>query len=173
MSSEEKNIELLKKLKRLAEEGVGGEKGNAQVLLSRLMEKYNVTEIDLSDDALEEHGFEFRNQYERKLLHQLISKIADDRECYRYMHGRGARSMLYLKCTKAEAVQMEVEYDFYRALWAEEMDWLFRAFVSKHRIFDTKPGHKTDEISDEDYLRLCAMMAGLQSRSLHPQIEGR
>lgn len=173
MSTYEKNIELLKKLKRLAEEGVGGEKGNAQALLSRLMKKYNVSEIDLSDESLEEHGFEYRNQYERQLLWQLRYKIAGDRKCYRYTAGKGSRSTIYLMCTKAEAVQMEVEYEFYRALWAEEIDWLFQAFVQKHRIFDTKPGHKTDTISDEDYLRLFAMMEGLQSRSLHPQIEGR
>ena len=37
-------IEILNKLKALADHGIGGEKENAQVFLERLMKKYNVTE---------------------------------------------------------------------------------------------------------------------------------
>ncbi len=171
MSIDERNLELLKKVKKLAEQGVGGERDAAQALLSRLMEKYDVAELDLSDDALEEHGFTYKTPYERKLLHQLFNKIADDRECYRYKGGKGSRTVIYLKCTKAEAVQIGIEYDFYKALFAEEVNWLFRAFVQKHEIFDMKPGHKTSEISNEDLLRLNAIMAGLQDKSPHALIE--
>ncbi len=171
MSTDERNLELLKKVKKLAEHGVGGERDAAQALLSRLMKKYDIAEIDLSDDALEERGFTYKTPYERKLLHQLFNKIADDRECYRYRGGKGARTILYLKCTKAEAVQIDIEYDFYKALFAEEVGWLFQAFVQKHKIFDMKPGHATSEISDEDFLRLSALMAGLQDKSPHAPIE--
>lgn len=162
MSATEKNMELLRKLKALAEQGVGGERENAQRLLSRLMKKYGVEDADLSDDIPEEHGFTYHNPQERALLHQLFDKIVTGREIYRYVHGEGSKTKLFVACTKAEAIQIEVEYEFYRELWREEADWLFRAFIQKHRIFDTKPGHSTSEISDEDLLRLTMMMAGLK-----------
>ena len=40
---------LLKKIKALAERGVGGERENAEALLARLMEKYDVSEEELSE----------------------------------------------------------------------------------------------------------------------------
>lgn len=46
--------ELLKKLQdisALAERGVGGEAENAEALLARLMDKYGVTEEDISDEV--------------------------------------------------------------------------------------------------------------------------
>lgn len=51
---DEKKIELMKKLQRLVERGVGGEKEGAQKKLQQLMKKYNIEESDLSDDKLEE-----------------------------------------------------------------------------------------------------------------------
>ena len=51
---DEKKIELMKKLQRLAERGVGGEKEGAQKKLQQLMKKYNIEESDLSDDKLED-----------------------------------------------------------------------------------------------------------------------
>jgi hypothetical protein len=49
---DEKKIELIKKLQRLAERGVGGEKEGAQKKLQQLMKKYDIEESDLSDDKL-------------------------------------------------------------------------------------------------------------------------
>lgn len=53
---DEKKIELMKKLQRLAERGVGGEKEGAQKKLQQLMKKYDIEESDLSDDKLEDHS---------------------------------------------------------------------------------------------------------------------
>lgn len=56
---DEKKIELIKKLQRLAERGVGGEKEGAQKKLQQLMKKYDIEESDLSDDKLEDHEWKF------------------------------------------------------------------------------------------------------------------
>ena len=47
-------LELLQKIKALAEKGQGGEKINAQKILAQLMEKYNISETELSDEVLKE-----------------------------------------------------------------------------------------------------------------------
>lgn len=169
--SKAENFELMRKLKALADRGEGGERENARRLLNRLMDKYDVEEADLSDDVLEEHMFAYRNKHELTLLVQLFYKIAGDRKVYRYTSGKGKNSRVYAKCTKAEAVQVEVEYEFYRELWKEEVEWLMNAFIQKHRIFDIKPGHKTEEISDEEAERLGYLINGLKDASPLTQIE--
>lgn len=72
---DEKKIELMKKLQRLAERGVGGEKEGAQKKLQQLMKKYNIEESDLSDDKLEDHEWKYHNDFELRLLKQTIYKV--------------------------------------------------------------------------------------------------
>lgn len=71
----QKKIDLLKKLKNLAEQGVGGEKETAQKKLKQLMQKYNVEEEELSDDTEEKYEFTFHGEFERRLLLQVGYKI--------------------------------------------------------------------------------------------------
>ena len=72
---DEKKIELMKKLQRLAERGVGGEKEGAQKRLQQLMKKYDIEESDLSDDKLEDHEWKYHNDFELRLLKQTIYKV--------------------------------------------------------------------------------------------------
>lgn len=170
MAIDEKNMALLKKLKALAEQGVGGEKENAQRKLDELMKKYGVAEADLSDDKLEDHDFRYHNKWEKKILRQVIYKVATDRREYSYKYGRGCQTTWGCTCTKAEAIQIQIEYEFYVALWEEELEMFNMAFIQKHQIFDMKPGHKTVEIDDDVSRRMNAMMSGMQDRSLNPML---
>ena len=88
---DEKKVELMKKLQRLAERGVGGEKEGAQKKLQQLMKKYDIEESDLSDDKLEDH------------LNQM----------YHYRSGKGKKTIQGVQCTKAQAIQIGIEYEFY------------------------------------------------------------
>lgn len=72
---DEKKVELMKKLQRLAERGVGGEKEGAQKKLQQLMKKYDIEESDLSDDKLEDHEWKYHNDFELRLLKQTIYKV--------------------------------------------------------------------------------------------------
>lgn len=170
MAIDEKNMALLKKLKALAEQGVGGEKENAQRKLDELMKKYGVDEADLSDDKLEDHDFRYHNKWEKKILRQVIYKVATGRREYRYKYGRGSQTTWGCTCTKAEALQIQIEYEFYVSLWEEELEMFSMAFIQKYQIFDMKPGHKTVEIDADVSRRMNAMMAGMQDRSLNPML---
>lgn len=174
---DQKKLDLLKKLRELAERGVGGEKEGAQKTLERLMKKYNIQEADLSEDVEEDHDFRYRNEYEKLLLRQLFYKIVPEykKKAYTYRCGRGSRTTLGISCTKAQALQIQIEYDFYRALWKEEVDFFMDAFIQKHRIFrEPTEGGGTDEgkMSKEELLRMFAMMEGMQDKSIKPMIEG-
>lgn len=170
MSVDSKNLELLKKLKELAEHGVGGEKDNAQRLLEKLMKKYGVEKEDLSDDTLENHDFRYHNEYEMKLLNQVMYKVATGRRRYHYKFGKGSRTTYGCTCTKAEALRIQIEYEFYLALLKEEQEMFFFAFIQKHRIFDTK-AVATTKLDEETERRMRAMMNGMQDKSLNPMLE--
>jgi hypothetical protein len=135
------------------------------------MVKYSVKEADLSDDKLEDHDFRFHTKYEKRILRQVMYKVNADRRQYSYRYGEGSRTTFGITCTKAEALQIQIEYEFYVGLWYEELDFFLRAFIQKHSIFDLKPGHATSEISDEDLARLVAMMEGMKDVSLNPMLE--
>jgi hypothetical protein len=172
---DEKKRELLKKIQALAERGVGGEKSGAEEKLAALMEKYHIREEDLSDEKEEDFDFRYENSFEEKLLYQIFYKNAPDmyesKRIYRYKSGKGSRSTVGIHCTKAQGLQIRIEYDFYKELWKEEVDYFLSAFIQKHKLFPTGDGAKSEEVDDKDYRRLQKMMRGLQDKTLNPMIE--
>ena len=63
---DQKKIDLLKKLKTLAEQGIGGEKETAQKKLEQLMQKYNVEEQDfLFECFIQKHRIFTSNDEEK------------------------------------------------------------------------------------------------------------
>lgn len=175
---DEKKLELLKKLQALAERGVGGEKEGAQRKLAQLMEKYQIEEIDLSEDKMEDHDFKYHNDFELKLLRQLFYKIVPDfqKYTYTYRYGKGSKSTYGISCTKAQALQIQIEYEFYCTLWKEEVEFFMQAFIQKHQIFAIKDDDESDgdneRMSKEDLRRMMSMMEGMQNKSIQPMIEG-
>lgn len=174
---DEKKMELLKKLQALAERGVGGEKEGTQKKLEQLMKKYNIEEADLSEDKLEDHDFKYHDEFEHQLLRQLFFKIVPDysKHTYTYRYGKGSKSTYGIACTKAQALQIQIEYEFYCSLWKEEVSFFLSAFIQKHRIFAMTPREDRedddDKMSMEDYMRMKMMMDGMQNKSILPMIE--
>ncbi len=160
--------ELLKKIKALSESGIGGEKDNALVLLNKLMS--SMDGVDLPTEEPKEYQFRYSDHWEKRLLLQIMSKIATDREIYRYLSGPGSRSVVCCVCTETEKSRIEREYAFYAGLWAEELETFFRAFVQKHRLFAPTPVH-TSEPAPEELERISILMAGLRDQSPTPLIE--
>ena len=60
--------EKLKKLKALAERGVGGEKETAMKLYRELMKKYEIEEEEILSETLKVHWFGYRTELEEILL---------------------------------------------------------------------------------------------------------
>ena len=114
---DDKKKQLLNKLKALAERGVGGEKETAQRKLQELMEKYEIDENDLSDDKKEKYQFKYKNEFEKKLIKQIAYRTFKkewSERMYTYSRGRGKRSIMLIECTKAEEIQLRIEYEFYK-----------------------------------------------------------
>lgn len=170
----EKQKALLQKLKALAERGVGGEKEGAERKLKQLMAKYGVDQLELEGDQVSRYEIKYRGEFEKRLLSQIIYRARNDKEGqYHRRYGQGSRSILIVECTKAQEIQIRIEFDFYRELLKEEQELLFQAFIQKHRIFRESSGESEEIRTPEEMERLermWAMMQGLQDKGITPLI---
>ena len=73
-----KKIEILKKLKALADRGIGGEKENAELLLKKYMKKYNISEKELNKDEEKEVYINLKNEIELRLASQILYAFFKD-----------------------------------------------------------------------------------------------
>lgn len=168
---DEKKIAMLNKLKVLAERGDRGEREAAQKHLERLMKKYNVQEADLSGDAIDIHWFKVSGIYEIRLLNQIAYKIAPGRKIYIHTSGRGKRTERGVECTDAEALQIQIEFDFYNRLLNEEFSLFYRAFIQKHYIYPDEDAAASVEVhskplTEDEIFRMSMMIQGMQDRTL-------
>ncbi|MCI7099530.1 MAG: DUF2786 domain-containing protein [Lachnospiraceae bacterium] len=169
--ADEKKQNLIRKLQALAERGVGGEQETARRKIAELMAKYDIEEMDLSEEKVEVHDFQYHGEFEERLLCQVIYKNAEMSDIYKKSSGKGSRNTYFIYCTKSQAVQIQIEYDFYRDLWKEEIDLFYKAFVNKHHIFPESAEFK-NTLSKEETKRLMFMMLSMQEKSPVLRIEG-
>lgn len=158
---------LLKKIRALAERGVGGEADNAEEILRRLMEKYGVSEDELDEEERRRHDFEYHGKEQETLLRQVVYKVTGG-YAYNLVYrasGRKVKTRLGADCTAAEKVEIEFLFDFYTRLWERERDAFLSAFIQKHRIFTIRDDIEPQEVSREELLKMQALMLGMSDES--------
>lgn len=82
---------LLKKVRALAEHGVGGEAENAEKLLARMMKKYGISEEELDEETRVRHDFTYHGGEEKKILRQVVYKVRAATPTSSYIPRAGAR----------------------------------------------------------------------------------
>lgn len=154
---------LLKKIRALAERGVGGEADNAEEILRRLMEKYGVSEDELNEEERRRHDFEYHGKEQEKILRQVVFKVTGG-YAYNLVYnatGRKVKTKLGADCTAAEKVEIEFLFDFYTRLWERERAAFLSAFIQKHRIFAIRDDIEPQKLSREELLKMQALMLGM------------
>ncbi|MDQ6718337.1 MAG: hypothetical protein M3Z17_08335 [Gemmatimonadota bacterium] len=141
-------IRLLKVL-RLAQEGVGGERENAEVMLEKLLRKHSMTMADL-DGALDQPRtcawLPVGDGEERAVLSQLVVKLFGvERKVWR----RGSDVELGVDVTAAEGAALEIAWEVYRAAFAEARRALVMGFCFKHGLYAAE-GAANSEMSAEE-----------------------
>lgn len=129
---------LLLKIKALAERGEGGEADNAAALLEQLMAKYGITEADLDDERREDCEFRYSKPFEDRLLAQVIYMVMGNVTVYHWKNSR--KNVKIVACTKAEQLEIEAAFDFYREHLAAGLLRYYHAFIQREGLFpdDTK-----------------------------------
>ena len=137
MTEREELLRRLERVKALAERGVGGEKENAEALLNRLMAKYGISEEDIEDTAERDYFIRYHNFWERKLIVQIAYKHLGNGHCCGTVGTQSGRphKKICVTCTPAQYIEIETDFEFYKAAWEEELAIFYSAFISKNDIF--------------------------------------
>ncbi len=142
--------DLLLKIKALSEQGEGGEKINAKRILARLMKKFNISEEDLQEEKVEEFDFIAKGQYERKLLNQVVYSVCGDiderKGLWKYTK---AKNKFSVKCTKAEFLEIDARFNFYKSCFYKKLDVFYLAFLQTNNIYP--PIHLTKESKEKRF----------------------
>lgn len=167
--------DMLRKLKELAERGVGGERINSQKKLEELMLRNGITEDELDEETIIECVFDYSSVRERRLLGQIAYKVLDSKEnIYTFLDyvGNGRRKRRFgCKATVAQKIEIEFLFDFYKRLYKHEEEFFFDAFIQKHRLFGSlKAGEKPGEMSYEELSKMFALMEGMSDETPLKQI---
>ena len=170
-------MELLKKIKALAECGVGGERETAQTILSRLMKQYKITETDLEEEQREISWFTYKEESERKLLNQIIYMVTGSPAfgCVGTYTNR-KRKKLGAECTIAERLEIEANYEFFKVAMQKELEIFYEAFANKNNLFpsvDKLNEQEANKPTPEEYerrMKVLTMMDGMEQHTLRKAI---
>lgn len=169
---DEKTIQRIKKLQALAERGVGGEKTTAQKKLAKLLKDNGINSLDeLQKEEYEYTIFSYNGKHEIKLLRQCMYKVMgakSDRTAYKPY---GRRQKIGIYCTKAQKIEIELEFEFYRNVFYEELSTFMDTFIQAQQIFpEDAPTGDYDEFNERD-MKIAFMATGIERRSRAAMIE--
>lgn len=142
--------EKLKKLKALAERGVGGEKETAMKLHRELMKKYEIEEEEILSETLKVHWFGYRTELEEILLLRIFYKVTESRTYHVYTKKYSRRKKRGCECTEIEAAEIKLLFEFYRNELKRELETFIAAFISGNRIYPDKTARCYEERKDDD-----------------------
>lgn len=77
----DKHLDLIKKIKALADRGIGGEAKNAKTLLDKLLLKHNMTIEDIEEETPNDYFFKCSG-LNATLLHQIAKRVNYNIKCY-------------------------------------------------------------------------------------------
>lgn len=165
--------ELLKKIQMLANRGCNGERDTAARKLQELMNKYNISADDLSDEKIIREIHEYHGHEEEQLLVQIACKVVNVRGGIFYgvqnlYTSRTLSTKLGIEATKAQHIEIEFLFDFYKKQWKKEKDLFFRAFIDKNGLHSAVSYDENTEsdLTPEEQLKILAMAKGIDRE--HP-----
>lgn len=168
--------EKLKKIKELAERGIGGEKEGARQLYEKLLLKYGLTDSDI-DDKIVTHWFRFSDELDKKLLTQIFYKVTGSRTYWTKKDKRV--NLVGCECTEFECDEIIFYYQFYKEHLQDELDIFLSAFMSKNNLYPDSNARVHEE-DDEDNMedinlhkleKIRAMADGIDRKTPALQIE--
>lgn len=162
------NIEFLAKIKKLADNGIGGEKANATALLQKLIKKHNISPEELElDTKIDEYAFKFAGRLEKTIVCQCVVMVIEN------ARGRYGRSKLLVKCTKLQYVEVSALAEFYIRALHKDLDTFMNAFIHKNNLFpsDSNPVKKEYTAAElEELEKMLEMMKGMEAHGYYKKL---
>ena len=163
--------ERLKKLLKLSERGIDGEKEAATKILNNLMKKYNITEEQLKSKSVDWYKFRVHNDWEMKLLFQTVYKVLGYGSDGKYI--KKSKTTYLFELTLEESIEIEYIYSIYKQDLKKEIDLFYQAFISKNNLFpDNAPKASDDEPIDfKKAIKLQSFMSGIDNSNIHKALK--
>lgn len=167
--------ELLKKVKALADFGVGGEKENAQRILAELMKKYNISEEELCEEVVKEFEIKIPKVFKaHELAVQTFYSVVGCKNENKFFSRYKDKNKRFVFCTSAEFIEFEAKYKFYLHYLKKESERFYGAFVQVNKIFPPislqRENTEQQALTNED-MEVLKMAANLEKHDYHLQIE--
>ena len=175
---------LAKKLKALADRGIGGEKQNAITMLEKLMKTHGIT-IDMLEGLLITEHICYIQPEARVFFHQVVASELGKggarpyKFTYKLKRVPG-KDRFGLQCTDEEFIYIMAKFEFYYRQYLEDQEIFYSAFIQKNRLY-VKPnddGEKSEDdrppLTPEEKLKLykmANMMEGLEMKVFNKQID--
>ncbi len=173
---EEKTLQRIRKLQALAERGVGGEKDTAEKMLQKMLEKNGIKSLDeLETEKVEYFLFSYSGKHEITLLKQCMYKVIGAAAGRHYYKTKYTRQKLGTYCTMAQKIEIELEFEFYRNIFYEELNEYMIAFIQAQDIYPPdapKRNVSIEEMTEEDFKR-AALRDTIKKRTRAAMIEER
>lgn len=164
-----KLIDLAKKIKALADKGIGGEKVNAETMLIDFMHKHGIEPSDLEDEFRSEYEFRYGSKEQLIMVQSILKVMGKAVKIYGY---RGKRNAVFIECSVSEFVEINSISDFYYRHYENELKIFNTAFIHKNGLlpFDAGTADESD-MSEEDRQKLKSMYEGIEAKRHLKQIE--
>jgi len=178
----DKTISLARKLKALADQGIGGEKLNASIMLEKLMQQHGITIEMIEGKIVKEHEF-YLEPANSQFFIQVASSVLGMKFNYgRYTYKNSrkpGKDRRYVTCTDSEFIEIMAKYDFYKSAYDDDLGIFYAAFIQKNRLFSKEPISENEdevfpELSIEEKTRLFKMfqmMEGMEAKKFYKQID--
>lgn len=168
-----KILELAKKLKALADKGVGGEAVNAAKKLELICLKHGINLEDLDDEKLQMGWFNVRPE-QRKFFIQVVSSVlGNDFDTYsRLKNGKKIKDVVGIELKPAQIAEIEMKFSFYWRAYQEEHDIFYRAFIQTNQLYVKGSSAQKDLSAEEEekLLRILAMAQALKKHQFRKQL---
>ena len=172
--SDQPNLDRMRKLLALAQRGVGGERENADRMLSRMLAKYGMTIDDLTgDDKPEWRTFTVSCKDESMLLINVVTKVLNVNS----YTSRNRRNLRLIELTRAQFIEIQCLMSVYWPALKRHMAHARSAFLISNRIWPENPPDDGDDakgsgMPEEDREAILAMAAATQATPVHKQLTG-
>jgi hypothetical protein len=140
-------LELIKKVKKLADAGVGGEADAAKEKFQRLCKKYNFSEEDfVSVDPPTNRFIIIRNKFDKTLLSNIICMILE----VPAFHWSESKNTVKIKLTDQQYDDIINAYDYYKSMFDDYCRYLIHGIMSRNAIGYIPKSKPTETSQSED-----------------------
>lgn len=127
--------EKLKKIKALADRGVGGEKETAMRMYEELKARYEIKDEEIMLDTVSLHWFGYNGELEEDLLTQIFYKVTGSASYHVYTGKYKRRKKRGCDCTEIEAAEIKLLFSFYKEELKRELRTFMITFRSGNNLY--------------------------------------